>query len=90
MFRQTAARALRRPTAFHLGHNTVGVAWRRWTRPEWGRYDSDVMAVAGAHCFLKGTQILTAQASADEDLQIGEMVLTVRRGQAISDWAHAL
>jgi Hint domain len=46
-----------------------------------GRYDSDRHGGGGgggSHCFLKGTQILTAQGEQPiEDLQIGEMVLTV-------------
>ncbi len=43
-----------------------------------GRYDSDRHGGGGSHCFLKGTQILTAEGERPiEDLQIGEMVLTV-------------
>jgi Hint domain len=43
-----------------------------------GRYDPDRHGGGGAHCFLKGTQILTPQGERQiEDLQIGEMILTV-------------
>jgi hypothetical protein len=43
-----------------------------------GRYDPDRHGGGGAHCFLKGTQILIAQGERSiEDLRVGEMVLTV-------------
>jgi hypothetical protein len=43
-----------------------------------GSYVPDRHGGGGAHCFLKGTQILTAQGERPiEDLRIGEMVLTV-------------
>jgi Hint domain-containing protein len=43
-----------------------------------GWYDPDRHGGGGSHCFLKGTQILTIQGERPiEDLQIGEMVLTV-------------
>lgn len=44
-----------------------------------GRYDRDRHGGGGnAHCFLKGTQILTPQGERSiEDLQIGDLVLTV-------------
>lgn len=43
-----------------------------------GWYDPDRHGGGGSHCFLKGTQILTTQGERPiEDLQIGEMVLTV-------------
>src|SRR5712691_11922638 len=43
-----------------------------------GRPDREHHGGGGAHCFLKGTQILTAQGERPiEDLQIGEMVSTV-------------
>jgi hypothetical protein len=43
-----------------------------------GRYDQDRHGGGGSHCFLRGTQILTPQGERPiEDLQTGEMVLTV-------------
>jgi Hint domain len=43
-----------------------------------GRYVPDRHGGGGAHCFLKGTQILTAQGERPiENLQIGEMVRTI-------------
>jgi Hint domain-containing protein len=80
MFRQKLLRALRRPDGISSRpQHCWGVSWRRWHPPgQWGRYDSDRHGGGGAHCFLKGTQILTAQGERPiEDLQIGEMVLTV-------------
>jgi len=54
-----------------------------------GRYVPDRHGGGGAHCFLKGTQILTTQGERPiEDLHIGEMVRNLtegRRGESCKD-----